>query len=278
LSDILGAASKRLAEAGIASPRREARILLARILGISSNSLLTSPPRVNAADLLRYEGFVERRISREPLAYIIGEREFWSLPFKVGPGVLIPRPETETLIEQLRVSFPDPNTPLSILDLGTGSGCLLAAALNEYPRAQGVGVDASSRALKYAAENLGAHGLAKRGRLEEGDFSRIVGRFDAILSNPPYIPSADIAGLEPDVRDFEPKAALDGGPDGLDAYRQLAGLLPSLLAKGGLAFVEIGVGQDETVPALMVAAGLENRGVAPDLADIPRCVKLGTPG
>lgn len=278
MSDILGAATRRLAEAGIESPRREARILLARILGISSNSLLTTPPRVNAADAVRYEALIERRLSREPLAYIIGEREFWSLPFKVGPGVLIPRPETETLIEQLRTSFPDPNTPLSILDLGTGSGCLLVAALHEYPRAHGMGVDVSSRALKFAAENLGKHGLAKRGRLEENDFSRITGRFDVILSNPPYVPSGEIAGLERDVRDFEPKAALDGGPDGLSAYRLLAGLLPNLLAKGGIAFLEIGQGQETGVSALMEAAGLKIGGIVRDLADIPRCVKIGTPG
>jgi release factor glutamine methyltransferase len=279
LSDILSDATTRLADAGISSPRREARILLGHVLGISPSDVLTSPPETVIANIRpRYFAAIERRVTHEPLAYITGEKEFWSIPLHVAPGVLIPRPETETLMEELCTAVPDRNAPLSILDLGTGSGCLLVAALHEYPRARGVGIDSSDTAIAIAGQNLIAQGLAARADLLKGDFSRASRRFDVILSNPPYIPSAYIAGLEPDVRAFEPLAALDGGPDGLAAYRLLAGLLPNLLAKGGLGFLEIGVGQGETVPALMAAAGLENRGVAPDLAGIPRCVILGAPG
>ena len=276
MSDILSEATKRLADAGIESPRREARILLAHILGVSANALLVAPPQVVTPEAReRFMALVERRAAREPLAYITGKREFWSLPFAVGRGVLIPRPDTETLIEQLLASFPDHEAQLSILDLGTGSACLLAAALQEYPRAQGVGVDVSLDALRYAAENLAHNALDDRAELVEGDFRTVQDRrFDVVLSNPPYIPAADIAGLEPDVRDYEPLAALDGGPDGLDAYRALAELLPGILAPGGVALLEIGQGQEETVPELMRGAELEVKAVTADLAGISRCVTV----
>jgi release factor glutamine methyltransferase len=217
----------------------------------------------------RFESYLARRIAREPVAYITGAKEFWSLDFEVGPGVLIPRPQTETLIEQMLAKFPDRAAPLEILDLGTGTGCLLVAALHEYPRARGAGVDSSVEALAWTGRNIRKHGLGERAVQVKGDFARIAGEHDVILCNPPYITTADIAALAPEVRLYEPHPALDGGPDGLDAYRALGRVLRRLLKPGGMAFLEIGAGQSEAVGALL---GLKIIGIVPDLAGIPRCV------
>ena len=220
-----------------------------------------------------FESLLLRRIAREPLAYITGRKEFWSLDFAVGPGVLIPRPDTETLIEEVLRTYPDHAAPLSILDLGTGSGCLLVAALKEYPNAHGVGIDLSPDALAWAGRNLAAHHLEDRATLiESGWLEEASPGFDILLSNPPYIPSAKITALQPEIARFEPAAALDGGPDGLDAYRALAPRIARLLKPAGRAFLELGAGQGEAVAALLAPAGLELDHFAADLAGIPRCL------
>jgi release factor glutamine methyltransferase len=247
----------RLRAAGIDNPRLDARLLWEHSLPQGEGS---------------FEAFVSRRAAREPLAYITGRKEFWSLDFAVGPGCLIPRPDTETLIETLTRLRPDRAAPLSILDLGTGSGCLLVAALKEYPAATGVGIDRSPQALAWARRNVRAHGLDGRAHLVESDWPDGDGRrFDVVLCNPPYIPSAEIDRLAPEVARFEPRAALDAGPDGLDAYRALAPCLVNLLAPSGIALLELGVGQADILLNIMVKAGLEVPEIVPDLAGIPRC-------
>lgn len=246
-------ALERLRAAGIDSPRADVRIL-----------------RAHARDDAQFESFVARRLAREPIAYILGRKEFWSLDFAVGPGALVPRPETETLIEEMLKAFPDRGAPLDVLDLGTGTGCLLVAALSEYPGARGVGADSSSDALAWARRNVEAHRVDAE--LTKTDFAEIEGSYDVILSNPPYIRATDIPGLAPDVRLFEPVQALDGGTDGLDAYRALARRIGALLKPGGRAFLEIGEGQAREVAALMTAQGLGIAKIQPDLAGIPRCI------
>jgi len=251
--DLLRAASAKLAAAGIDNPRLEARVLWEA-----------------AGDPERFDAFVSRRIAREPVAYITGHKEFWSLDFLVAPGVLIPRPDTETIIEQVLAEFPDRSAPLKLLDFGTGSGCILAALLTEFPNARGLGIEASDAARAIATANMTRLGLADRAEIRGGNWDEnLDGRFDVIVSNPPYIPTADIAGLEPDVRDYEPVSALDGGADGLDAVRALA---PALKRLGGTAFVEIGIGQSEAASAILAAAGLQVLRVASDLAGVSRIV------
>jgi release factor glutamine methyltransferase len=217
---------------------------------------------------------VTRRLAFEPVAYIVGRKEFWSLDFAVGPGVLVPRPDTETLIEEALRLVPDRTAPLRIADLGTGSGVLLVAALREFPNASGVGFEASPPAHAYAARNADRH-VGRRADIRLADWATAAERFDLVFSNPPYIPRAEIESLAPDVRQHEPLAALDGGPDGLDAYRGLGKLLPGLLKPGGHVLLEIGLGQAGAMEPLF--AGLEVARIAPDLAGIPRCVVLKAP-
>jgi release factor glutamine methyltransferase len=187
----------------------------------------------------------------------------------------VPRPETETLIEAALSAVPVREASLSIADLGAGSGALLAAALKEFPNARGTGIERSAEARAYGEVNLARHGLKLRAKLMPIDWNEAEGRFDLVFSNPPYIPSGDIAGLDPEVRQYEPHAALDGGPDGLEAYRSLARLLPRLLRPGGWAFLELGQGQRHAVELLF--QGLEVVRVAPDLAGIPRVLVLLLP-
>jgi release factor glutamine methyltransferase len=275
IRDLLHDAAGRLSAAGVDSARTDARILLAHAMDVTREDLIAATRQPMAEEAALFESFVARRIAREPVAYIRGRREFWSLDLKVGPGVLVPRPETETLIEQARAAFPDRSAALSIADLGTGSGALLVAALKEFPNARGTGFERSPEAFAYAEVNLARHGLAARGRVIAADWNEADGPFDLILSNPPYIPSAEIEDLDPDVRLFEPQAALDGGTDGLGAYRGLAGLLPRLLRPGGIALLELGLGQAEQVEPLF--QGLTVVRVAPDLAGIPRVLVLQAP-
>ena len=255
---LLREATARLAAAGVDNPRLDARVLWEAAGGVPE----------------RFEAFIARRVTREPVAYITGQKEFWSLSFTVSPGILIPRPDTETIIDAVLSDFPDRTAALNILDLGTGSGCILAALLSEYPMARGLGIDSSEIAQNVAAGNLEWLGLAARGAVRAGNWADgIDSPFDIIVSNPPYIPTADIASLEAEVRDFEPYAALDGGPDGLDAVRILA---PELKKLGGRAFVEIGTGQDEAAAAIFTYAGLEVLRIARDLANVPRIVIVHT--
>jgi release factor glutamine methyltransferase len=229
------------------------------------------------ADLVALGPLVLRRAAREPLALILGHREFWSLDFLVSPATLIPRPESETLIEAALAAFADRVAPASILDLGTGTGCLLLAALSEFTAALGVGVDRSAGAAKLAAQNAKALAMARRARFVCGDWTdALAARFDLILCNPPYIRSAEIAGLMPEVARYEPAMALDGGPDGLTAYRSLLPRLPGLLTSNGAAVLELGAGQGELVAGLAGAAGMVAM-TRPDLAGTPRALVLRLP-
>lgn len=253
MSDPRAEAIHRLTEAGVGNPRLDVRLLW--------DHAQRNPGL--------FESFVQRRCAREPLAYITGLKEFWSLEFEVDRNVLIPRPETETVVEQVMACYPDPGAPLKILDLGTGSGCLLISLLKEYPAASGLGIDSSTQALAVAARNIARHGLQARARLTESSWMESVdGVWDVIVSNPPYIPSGEIATLEPEVRDYEPVGALDGGPSGLEALKVLAAGFRRHLT--GTAFVEIGAGQSESAAALMADEGLSVDHIAPDLAGIPR--------
>ncbi len=261
--------------AGIERPQLEARLLLAHALGTSQEALLGDPRR--PVDMALYEPLLARRAEHEPLALITGRREFWSLPFAVSPATLIPRADTETLLEAALALFPDRGGVASILDLGTGTGCLLLAALTEFPAAFGVGVDVALGAARLAADNARALGLAGRAAFLVGDWAAsLVGRFDLILCNPPYIEAAAIPTLMPDVRQYEPASALDGGPDGLDAYRRITPTLPDLLSSIGAAVLELGEGQGAFVAGLARDAGLAFEARA-DLAGIPRALVLRQP-
>lgn len=268
----LDEATRLLAEAGVDNPRADARLLLAHVLGISRDQTLTAAPAPQQA--VEFAALVARRARREPFAYITGRKEFWSLDFEVGPGVLIPRPDTETLIEEALRLVPGRAAALRIADLGTGSGAILIAALKEFPNATGVGFESSQSAFRYAAANA-ARLIGARAQILQAGWEQAQGPFDLVFSNPPYIPSAEIESLEPDVAGYEPREALDGGPDGLDAYRTLAGLLPGHLRQGGHALLEIGLGQENTVAPLF--KGLELLRIAPDLSGIARCLILRKP-
>lgn len=254
-------AVQRLTAAGVDSPRLDAR-------------LLWDHAQRNPAV---FRELVARRCAREPLAYITGHKEFWSLEFDVGPGILVPRPETETIIEQALEFLPDASAHLRVLDLGTGSGCLLASFLKEFPNATGLGIDCSEQALRTAAGNIRHHGLTDRAEIRAGNWAEnIEGPWDVILSNPPYIKSEDLSGLAPEVIRYEPIGALDGGPDGLNAIRPLAGAIRRLGAKW--AFVEIGAGQAADATAVIVENGSVVVRTAPDLAGIPRVLVIRPAG
>ena len=279
LDERLLTAAARLRVAGVESPRREARLLLAHVLGVKQEDIVAGRiAHLSARALADFEAALARRAAREPLAYILGSREFWSLDFAVGPGVLVPRPESETLIEEALRRFPNPESPLRVLDLGTGSGCLLLAFLSERPNATGAGVDISHDALAIARRNAKALNLDKRTLFIRSDWMKeISGTFDAIFINPPYIAEGQLSRLEPEVARYEPGTALNGGADGLDAYRRAAASLWRHLPPQGLAFFELGQGQAEPVKAILAEKGLRTDGTVYDLAGIPRCLVVGTP-
>lgn len=263
-----------LAEAGIESAAREARLLLAETTGLSPADLLREPER--NVDRSRYLATVGRRAAREPLAYIIGWQEFWSLRFAVSPATLIPRADSETLVEAALAARP--GGVRSILDLGTGTGCLLLSVLTECAEAWGVGIDRSPEAAALGAANARALGLADRSAFVCADWAAaLAGRFDLVLSNPPYVRQSDIPGLMPEIARFEPGRALDGGPDGLDAYRAILPTLPRLLAPGGLAILELGIGQREAVAALAASAGFRRVSSRRDLAGVERALVIEAP-
>lgn len=274
LAEFLRRAVARLRAAGVESAVADARLLAEAALGLDRTALLTGGDRpVAAADQVRLAALIDRRAAREPVSRILGRRGFWTLDLALGPDTLDPRPDSETLVEAALAAFPDPAAPLRVLDLGTGTGCLLLAMLAERPRAWGVGVDLSPRAAAVARANAARNGLADRAAFLAGDWATaLAGRFDLVLSNPPYIERAAIADLEPEVRAFDPPRALDGGPDGLDAYRALAAALPGLLAPGGVAVLELGQGQGTAVAALLTTAGLSIASRKCDLAGIERCL------
>ncbi|MEO9190265.1 MAG: peptide chain release factor N(5)-glutamine methyltransferase [Acetobacteraceae bacterium] len=266
--EALRVGAERLRAAGIDSPRLEARLLLGHALHLGQPSLLAAPEATVASE--PYLALLARRAAREPLAFILGVREFWSLPFEVSPATLIPRPESETVIEAALSLFPDRASVRRVLDLGTGTGCLLLAALSEFPAAFGVGVDRAPEAAALARRNAARFGLAHRAAFLAGDWARTIdGRFDLVLCNPPYIPRAEIPALMPEISCHEPAGALDGGWDGLDAYRRLLPELARLLVAGGAAVLEMGQGQADTLVALAARVGLTTSTMT-DLAGIPR--------
>ena len=269
---LLSAATDRLRVAGIESPQREARLLAAHAAGTDLAGLL----RINAltdAQQATFSQILTRRLNHEPMAYITGQTGFWSLDLATSPATLIPRADSETLIEAVLRHLPDRTQPLRVLDIGTGTGCLLLAVLAEYPQATGMGTDINPLAARLAARNAARNGLGTRCATLCCNWAEAVqGPFDLVLSNPPYIPHSDLAGLMPDVVAHEPARALDGGPDGLVAYRALAAALPALLAHGGLGVLELGIGQDRSVPALMRGNGLEVLEIRPDLGGIGRAL------
>lgn len=267
---LLATAAAQLAVAGIAQPRREARLLLAHAAGLPPSALLSDP----AVDAASFTALVARRAAREPLALITGRQGFWSIDLVVSPATLIPRADTETLIEAALDAFADRDAR-HVLDLGTGTGCLLLAALSEFAGATGVGVDVSPHAAALARRNAVALGLADRAAFVCGHWAdALAGRFDLVLSNPPYIETAVIAGLMPEVAEHEPASALDGGVDGLDAYRAIIPALPGLLAPGGVAILELGAGQAGAVAGLAEAAGLAAGPPRMDLGGIARALPL----
>ncbi|GAB6083077.1 peptide chain release factor N(5)-glutamine methyltransferase [Desulfuromonas carbonis] len=268
---ILKWTSGYLAERGIDNGRLDAELLLADLLQLDRVGLYLNFDRpLNAAELTDFRQRVGRRARREPLQYILGRAEFWSLPFRVGPAVLVPRPDTEVLVEEALARA----TPAArILDVGTGSGAIAVALAHELPAARVAAVDISKEALLLAAENARVNGVAERVTFTPGDLHALAdGEFDLVVANPPYIAATDLAGLMPEVRDFEPQLALDGGSDGLDAYRALARQASKLLVPGGWLLVEVGAGQAPAVQELLAAAGLGELFCRADYAGIPRVV------
>ncbi|MDE7546850.1 peptide chain release factor N(5)-glutamine methyltransferase [Acetobacter fabarum] len=275
--DLLASGAQLLRDAGVENPRREARLLLQHALGITPEALLglSQCEQVAAEPFL---GWIARRARHEPFAYITGSKGFWSLDLAVSPASLVPRADTETLITALLNAYPDRNAPLSFLDLGTGSGCILLAALTEYPRAWGVGVDINPAAAGLAHANARRCNMAGRALVMAarwGDALASLARFDVVFSNPPYIPTSDLEGLMEEVRAHEPVRALDGGCDGLDAYRDLCTRLPLLLSDNGVGIFEIGIGQEQALRDIAAQSGLSVVRVLDDLAGIARCVVLG---
>lgn len=270
-------AQARLKEGCIDSPAIDARLLLEAASGATRTDILTDPYRlITPEQQAALNGYVERRLRREPVSRILGRKAFWKILLSVTPHVLSPRPDTETLLDVSLAAF-SPSETFSVIDLGVGSGAILLALLAERPAARGVGTDVSSEAIAVARENAANLGLDSRAAFLRTEWAAGLADngFDLVLSNPPYIPSGDIAGLDPEVRDHDPHVALDGGADGLDAYRVLAPEILRIMKPGGIYAVEIGHDQGGAVRALFEKAGLPSPKVVRDLADRDRVVTNG---
>lgn len=268
---------RQLRDAGIDNPRLDARLLIQEAAGMEAEDVARAPDQILADDsIVKLREVVLRRKKREPISRIVGRREFWSLPFAITSDVLDPRPDSETLIDALLDAESEKSSALTIADLGTGSGCLLCAALNEFPNARGVGIDKSREAIKVARRNSHALGLKGRAHFLQGQWSNAVAAqsLDVILTNPPYIPSSQIAGLEPEVSEFDPRLALDGGRDGLDAYRAIAREIGRIVKPGGVALIEIGAGQAKEAKSLFENERVLHSEEIPDLSGQVRCLKF----
>lgn len=279
IREALAAAARRLAEAGVDQPRLDARLLLAHALDAPEERFYgreDDPLNVDASR--RFEALTIRRADREPVSRIIGRRGFWDLELELAPATLDPRPDTETLVERALEAFPDRDAALRMLDLGTGTGCLLLAVLGAYPNARGIGTDLAGECVAVATRNAERAGLAGRAAFRQSDWTaEIEGIFDVIMCNPPYIPAGDIDGLEPEVARHDPRLALDGGPDGLDCYRRVLPEMAALLAQNGRIFLEIGADQRQGVEALARACPLDVVDTVADLGGRDRCVILTLP-
>jgi release factor glutamine methyltransferase len=262
--------------AGLDSPDLDSRILIGHALGLDHAALAAAATRrLGADEESAIAALASRRLTGEPVARILGYKEFWSLPLRIDAATLVPRPETETVVEAALAAV-DSGGPrsreLRIADLGTGSGALILALLSELPNTFGIGTDTSAKALVVARDNARRLALSRARFIACNMAAALRGPFDAIVSNPPYIASGDIAALAPDVRDFDPHLALDGGTDGLSFYRAIAAAVPTLLMPGGVLVVELGIGQAEPVAHLFAAAGLAPSPPHPDLNGTPRAL------
>ena len=274
-NELVSRAAQRLAGVGISTARLDARLIVADALGGElANLLIIGPEPVPIETCERIESDLRRREKREPLAQILGRKEFWSLPFAVNRDVLTPRPDSETLVEcAYRQAKQRPRA--RILDLGTGSGCLLLALLSELPESSGIGIDIDKRAVVVAQENAFGLGLSDRAFFCVGNWTApLAGGFDIIISNPPYIAAAVIDALEPEVAKYEPRSALDGGADGMAAYRALLPKIGKLMAPDGRFILEVGAGQAHDIVALARLEGLKTVATDRDIAGIERCVTL----
>jgi release factor glutamine methyltransferase len=276
-------ARRRLARAfrqgGLDAPELDARIIVGHVLGLDHTALAAQSSRVLAAEEAgTIAALSVRRLAREPAARIVGRKEFWGLPFKLNAETLLPRPETETVVEAALAAVDCENRKsraLRIVDLGTGSGALLLALLSELPSACGIGTDISFAALRCARDNAAALGLSTRASFVACDYGTALrGPVDVLVSNPPYVARADIAGLQAEVRDFDPRRALDGGPDGLDGYRAIASHARRLLAPDGVLVLELGQGQLGAVASIFAPAGLVPVAPRHDLAGIARALVM----
>jgi len=267
---------RAFADAGLETPGLDARMLVLGALEISAADLLARPDhRITLQQAEVLTAYKRRRLGREPVARILGEWEFWGLPFSLSPDTLVPRPETETVVETALKHLRDPADPERILDLGTGTGCLLVALLHERPRAAGLGIDRSPGALLTARANALRNGVGTRALFAASDWAHAVrGPFDLIVSNPPYIASSLIATLDSEVQEHDPLLALQGGPDGLEAYRVILSESPRLLAPGGLLVIEIGYDQAGALRELADAGPLEIVDLIHDLSGNARCLAL----
>ncbi len=262
--------------AGLDTPVLDARLIVQHALGISWDTLyLKEDQPLTEQERAVLESELARRAAHEPVSRIVGRRHFWTLDLAVSPDTLDPRPDTESLIETVVAAIPDRARPLRVLDLGTGTGAILLALLTEYPGAAGLGVDLSQGALATARVNADSHGLADRVSFAIGNWADgLTGPFDVIVSNPPYIESGDMPGLAPEVREHDPVLALDGGTDGLDAYRAIIPALAALLAPDGMAVLEVGAGQADSVTRIAERSGLAAIGRRKDLGGIERALSF----
>lgn len=270
VDDLLADASKKLADAGVEEPRREAASLMASAIGRDAVFLIAHPEyELSAEEASTFAVFVERRTAREPFHYIVGNKEFYGLSFIVGPSVLIPRPETEMLVEAA-IS----RDPTNICEVGVGSGCISVSILKALPNATGVGLEISGEAIEVAHANALRHGVDERLDLRQSDlFSALNDEsFEGIVSNPPYIPAADIAGLEPEVRAFEPHMALTDGASGLGIISRLVEQAPNHLSSGGWLMFEMGIGQADEIVAMFDRTVWDDVSVLLDISGIPRVV------
>jgi release factor glutamine methyltransferase len=269
--------ARRFRERGIETPDLDARILVGHALGLDYTGLMLAGERhLEAAEIARIEAFAARRLGREPIARITGTKEFWGLPLKITPDVLVPRPETETVVAEALAAVDHTGArsrALRIADLGVGSGAILIALLVELPNATAIGIDRDPAALALARENARRLGVATRATFVAGDFgAALAPGCDLVVTNPPYIRSDEIAELEADVREFDPLGAIDGGVDGLAAYRVIAVHARYILAPGAHLIAEIGKGQDDAVAALFATVGFGRIRIVPDLAGVARAV------